>query len=1115
MSASMFESTLSKSTLLKVTLLVTALALSVSPVRAQTMFGRISGTVTDPSGAAIPAAKVVITNTDTQATRTEITDEHGFYVAENLSIGPYSVTADHPGFKRSQQTASTVVADGRLTVDLRLQIGDSSQTVEVVAESEALNSVSAEISQVVDKNQVDNLALNGRSYMELLTLVPGAVITNPDQFSVLTSLSATNQSVNGHRTNSNNMTVDGMVNLDGGANGSLINNISPDFTQEVKIQTSNFSAQYGRSSGVAFNLVTRNGTNDFHGAAFEYFRNDKLDARNFFSPGNTELRFNDFGYNVGGPILKNKLFFFGGEEWKRLRQQGAPIRASLPTTLELQGNFVGSGKTILEPGTKTPYPGNIVPASAITPDGKAIANVYNYATSQAAAFTNTPVANNAIFEVPNPLNYREDLVRLDYRINDKHTIYARFVDDSNVIYLAYGPGSVSSSYIPVVPENRNRPAKGALLSETWLISPTVVNEIHFGASWNGQRYQNLGDSWQRSTMGFTFQRVYNSVGPYASGIPDVNVQNFEQWKGPDQTLTSPITNLELNDSVSIVRGQHSIRTGVSVMRYRKDQNGRSNYDGSAVFNTSGNANTTGYALADALLGNFQTYTEAAYDPMGHYRFTEPGAFVDDSWHVSRKLTINVGVRYEYMMSLYSTVNNLANFVPSLYNPAQAVKVTSSGLVVAGSGNIYNGLQRVANGIDPSLAYLVPNATNPAVLGVPDGAPRGMYPSKSSWQPRFGFAYGLNEKTVIRGGFGTFYDRIQGNPTMYTLNNPPYVGSAQFQSGNLANIAGGAAVSAPWGTLQTMDPNLKTPYSEQVSFGIQRELPMHLFTEVDYVGSFGRHLLTEPDINQPSWSVLAAASSTANVNSLRPYAGYSIIQQFLSSGTSNYHGLQARIERRVGTVQFTAAYTFSKNLSDASSDTENNFNAFNVHAMYGPAYSSNAGSSIDVRHAFVSTVIWNLPALRNQARLVRTPLGGWQLSAIIHLQSGFYYSITGSTLIGTRLANYVGGPTQLPNAGPNGWFNPAAFTAASQGAWGTAGSGDVEGPGMKIYNLSVTKFFNIKADGKMNLRVRADFLNAFNNVNFQSPATTITSSGFGTISSAYPSRNIQLGVKLAF
>jgi hypothetical protein len=1080
------------------------------------MFGRISGNVTDPSGAAVPGAKVVIINTDTQATRTETTDERGFYVAENLPIGPYTVTVDHPGFKRTQRAGNFVVADGRVTVDLQMQVGDASQTVEVAAsQGGQLNTVSAEISQVVDKKQIDNLALNGRNYMELLTLVPGAVITNPDQFSVLTTLSATNQSVNGHRTNSNNMTVDGMVNLDGGANGSLINNISPDFAQEVKIQTSNFSALYGRSSGVAFNVVTASGTNRFHGAAFEYFRNDALDARNFFSPGNTELRFNDFGYDVGGPIRKDKIFFFVGQEWKRLRQQAAPIRATLPTTAELQGNFAGTGHTIYEPGTKNPYPGNIIPASQITPDGRAIANVYTYAASQAAVFTNTPVANNAIFEVPNPLNYREDLGRFDYRINDKHALYGRWVDDYNTIYLAYGPGSASSSYIPVVAENRNRPGKSVVLSETWVISPSLVNEAHVGGSWNEQRYQNLGDSWQRSTMGFTFQRVYNSVGPYASGIPDVTVQNFEQWKGPDQTLTSPITNIELNDTLSIVRGAHTIEVGGSVIRYRKDQNGRSNYDGNINFNTSGNANTAGYALADALLGNFQSYTEAAYDPMGHYRFTEPALFVDDSWKVSRKLTIDLGLRYEYMMALYSTVNNLANFVPSLYNPAQAVQITSSGQVVPNSGNIYNGLQRVGNGVDPAEAYLVPNATNPAVLAVPAGAPRGMYPSQNTWSPRGGFAYALNSKTTIRGGAGLYYDRIQGNPTMYTLANPPYVGSIQFQSGNLSNIGGGAMVSAPWGTIQTIDPHLKTPYSEQVSFGIQRELPLNLFAEVDYVGSFGRHLLTEPDINQPSWAALAAAPSTVNENTLRPYAGYSTIQQFISAGTSNYHALQARLERRLGNVTFTTAYTFSKNLGDAASDTANDYNYFDIHAMYGPLYSGNSGSSVDVRHSFVSTLVWNLPTLQNHSRLVRGPIGGWQLSGIIHLQTGFYYTVLGSTSIGTRVADYLGDNALMPNPSPNAWINPAAFAAAPTGRWGTAGPGSVEGPGMQIYNFSMTRFFNLKGEGRVNLRVRADFMNAFNNVNFQSPNTTVTNAGFGTIASAYPPRNIQLGMKLTF
>ena len=1092
------------------------LTIQVAPSFAQSMLGRISGTVTDASGAAIGGAKVMITNTDTQATRAETTDDRGFYVAENLPIGPYRVTVDHAGFKRSEQSGNSLVADGRLTVNIALQLGDSSQTVEVTAtQSEALNSVSAEIAQVVDQQQVDNLPLNGRAYMELLSLVPGAVITNPDQFSVLTSLSANSQAVNGHRTNSNNLTVDGLVNLDGGANGSLINNISPDFTQEVKIQTSNFSSQYGRSSGVAFNLVTKNGTNRFHGAAFEYFRNNALDARNTFSPSKTALRFNDFGWDVGGPIVRNKLFFFIGEEWKRLRQQAAPIRTTLPTSQQLLGNFAGTGKAINQPGNKTPYPGNIIPASQITADGKAIANVYRYGTSQAALFTDTPTTNNAVFQTPNPLNYREDLVRVDYRINDQHTLYGRWVNDFNTVYLAYGPGNANASYIPAFAENRDRPGKSVLASEIWVVTPTIVNEFHAGGSWSGQRYLNLTDRWQRSTAGFTFQRVYNSIGPYSSGIPSVNIQNFEQWKGPDQTLVSPSTNIEAADTISIVRRQHTIKAGVSVIRYRKDQNGRSNYNGSAVFNITGNPNTTGIALGDALLGNFQTYTEAAYDPIGHYRYTEPGAFVDDSWRISPKLTVNVGLRYEYLMALASTADNLANFVPSLYNLAQAVKLTSNGLIVPGSGNLYNGLQRVGSGIVQSESHLVPNFNSAAVLSVPTGVPRGLYNGEHTFAPRLGMAFTLNSKTVIRAGAGLFYDRIVGTPTQLALNNPPYVGSSQYQYGNLSNITGGVTVSAPWGTLQTIDPNLKTPYSEQMSFGIQRELPRRMFAEVDYVATLGRRLLSAPDINQPSWDTLAPASATANVNSLRPYAGYSIIQQFQSHGTSNYHALQMRLERRAGRLLFTTAYTFAKNLTDAASDTENNFNNFNLHAVYGPANSSSAAAAVDVRHAFFATVICRLPDLKERSRFLRAPLGGWQLSGISHLQSGFYYTITGSTLIGTRVADYSGGSALLPNPGPNGWINPAAFTAAPQSRFGSSGAGNVEGPGLQVYNLSAAKFFNLRPEGTVNLRLRADFQNALNHVNYQAPATTVTSIGFGTISGAYPPRNIQLGLKLTF
>jgi hypothetical protein len=1082
-----------------------SLAVLAFSLAAQTNFGRISGTVSDSSGAVIPGVKVIIIDQDTQAARPVTTDDHGFYVAENLPIGPYSVSLDHPGFKRAEQRGLNLVADGHLTANFTLQVGDSAQSVEVVeAAGEVLNTVSGEVAHVVDQEQVENVPLNGRAYTELLTLVPGAVVTNPDQFGTLTSLSATNQSINGHRTNQNNLTVDGVGNLDAGSNGSLINNVSPDFLQEVKIQTSNFSSEYGRSAGAAFNIMTRNGTNALHGGAFEYFRNDALDARNFFSPYNTELRYNDFGYKLGGPIKKNKIFFFIGEDWKRLRQQTAGTRVNLPTTAQLAGDFNGSGKTVNQPGTKTPFPDNIIPFSMITADGRAITNVYKTVIPMTAVFTNLPTSNNAIFQNPNPLDYRQDLARIDYRINDRHTLYGRWIDDYNSIYIATGPGGS----LPITPEIRDRPGKSALLSETWVAAPTVINEAHLGASWNSQHYWNRGDTWKRSTQGFAFQRIYNTFGPYVDGIPNVSISGgITGWTGPANTLISPTAEIEANDTVSIVRGQHTVRLGVMIMRNRKDQNGRSPYDGSISFNNSGNPNTTGYPFADALLGNYYTYTEAAYDPMGHYRYTEPAVFVHDSWKASRKLSLDLGLRYEYMMAMYSTVDNLSEFVPSLYDPAKAVRLDANGNIIPGSGNIYNGLVRVANGVNPGQAYLVPNANDPAVLSVPAGAPRGMYPSRNTFSPRLGFAYALNEKTVLRGGFGLYYDRLQGNPTFYTLNNPPYVGSAQYQFGNLSSIRNSATVTPPWGTIQTIDSHLKIPYSEQFSLGIQRELPYKLFAQATYVGTLGRHLLDEPDINQPAWAVLASVPSNTSTNSIRPYAGYSTIQQFESRATSNYNALQLYLARRAGRVMFTASYTFSKNLGDASSDTGNYRNAFNARAYYGPL-------TYDMRHALNGTFVWNMAALRNQSRLLRGPFGAWQLSAIVHVQSGFYYSITGnSKIVSGRLADYLGGAGLLPNPGPNGWFNPAAFTAAPQDRWGTSGVGNVEGPGLQQYNLSLTKFFSITE--RVKLRARADFINAFNCVNFQGPSTDSSSNDFGTISSAYPPRVIQLGLRLDF
>jgi hypothetical protein len=1080
-------------------------------IQAQTSSGRISGSVTDNTGAAVVNAKVVVTSTDTQEARAVTSDERGFYVITNQPIGRYQVEVNQTGFKRAIRTGIEIVADAHVTVDFRLDLGEMTQSVEVSAGvTEQLNTVSGELSRVIDTKDVENLALNGRNYTELLTLVPGAVVTNPDSFSVSTSLASNNQTVNGNRADANNLTVDGAYNQVAGSNTSLMNNVGADFIQEVKIQTSNMSAEYGRKSGPAFNIVTKNGTNAYHGAAFEFLRNDAVDARNTFSPTKTPLRFNDFGGDVGGPIKKDKLFFFAGIEFKRLRQLQQPTKQSVPSMAELNGDFSAVKATLNYPGTKTPIPGQIIPPSMLTTDGKAIANVYREQIATAAAYTNSASANNIILEPNNPLNFRENLLRMDYKINENNTVYGRWIEDSNQVIDPFG--TFSSSNLPVIPSNRQRPGQSFLVAETWVISAGLVNEARANASWASQNIPPYGDSWERSQYGFQYPSLYNG-GLYHDGIPSVSITGFANFKGPSFSLHSPSTDIQFSDTLSWVKGDHTIKAGALLIRDRVDQNGRSNYTGNITFNTSGNPNTSGNALADALLGNFRTYQEASADPLGFFRFTTPEAFIQDSWRVNRKLSLEIGLRYQWMQPMYTQQNNMVNFVPALYNPATAVSITTTGTVVPGSGNPYDGLIRAGNGIPSDQIGRVPGATSALVQSVPAGAPRGLYNAANLWAPRFGFAYSVDSKTVVRGGFGIFYDRPEGNLTFSQVNLPPFLQNSEFDNGNLATPSGGVpANTLPIATISAINPNLKFSYVEQYSLNVQRDLWKGLFLETSYVGALGRHLLREPNINQPSFAALSAnaALPTAQQVStiyLNPYKGYTTIQQYLSDSTSNYHALQAYLAKRKGAVFFTSGYTFSKSLGDSSSQTDNPENPANRHFNYGP-------TSFDRRHAFVGTFVWSLPKLANLNMYVKTIAGSWQLSGIIRLQSGQYFTPTASTAIGTRRAEYLGGPVlATSNRGPNNWINTAAFGPAPAGAYGNAGVGIIEGPGLQTYNLSLGKHFAIKE--RYDLRFQADFFNAFNVSNFNTLGVVQTTAGFGTLTAAYPARNIQFGFRLSF
>ena len=1125
---------------------------------AQTVVGRISGTVQDANGAVVPNATVKVINTANNSERTVTSDENGFYTITNLPVAIYRIEAEAKGYKKGLVSGQSVTADARLTVDLKLEVGEVSETVEIVgAAGETVNTTSGEVSRVIDQQQVQNLALNGRNYIQLLSFVPGVALLNDDQLELTTSLATNNQSINGNRGQTNNVTIDGGFNLQSGSNASQINNLGIDYIQEVKIQTSNFSAEYGRNSGAQVSLVTRSGGNDFHGSAFEFIRNDKLDARSFFAPVRPTLRFNNFGYSFGGPIIKDKLFFFGGQEWKYIRRLSAAQRRTVPSLAELNGDFsvrlrgpdgnVGSADdgvlrdpnnaantcvapvftngVVTTPAIRTGCFGgnnvalrNIIPTSRITTDGLAIANVFRTSIGLAAAFTNSPVGNNITFQQPNPLDYREDLLRIDYRINSKHNLYGRYIHDKNVLIDPFG--TFITTQLPTIPSLRQRPGTSIQLSHTWMISPTFINEAKTTGAWVAQRIPPEGELWKRETYGFAFQQLFFNGGRFENSIPDTTINGFASFFGAARSLLSPTTDINVSDTITLVRGNHTLKTGLSVTRNRIDQNARTTYAGQVDFNTGGNTRTSNNSFADALLGNFRTYSEQALDPMGFFRFTQTEAFVADSWKVNRKLSLELGMRYQYGLPIYTQANNMANFDPSLYNPAQAVTILANGNIdTTKGGNRFNGLVRAGNGVPAEELGRVPGGDSAEVRAVPTGAPRGLYEPHHYFMPRIGFAYSPfdDNKTSIRGGFGMYYDRIEGNLIFPSLSNPPYATSAQFQNANLSNITGGSSALAPFAQINAVNPELDTPYTMSYSLSLQRELPYGIFAEAAYVANLGRHLIRQPDINLPTFEQLranAAPGPNLNVNALRPFKGYTAIRMRLSDATSNYHGMQLYAAKRKGDLLMTTSYTWSKVLTTASGFNDNPEDPFNQKFNYGPA-------TFDRRHIFSITYTYTLKMFHRTRGFARAVLDGYEVSGVTRLQSGPYLTVTGqgpgaaNAALGNRRADCIGGDQLVPNGerGPNNWINRAAFTTAPDTRRGTCGVGTVEGPGAQTWDFSLRRRFAVTE--RFNLQFQADIFNAFNRTNFRDLESNLNNGGFGQISTSGPPRNIQFGLKLTF
>lgn len=1181
-------------------LLVVALLLALSPVWCQDIVGRISGTVTDPSGAVVPSANITITNEATRVSRTLTADRNGYYVADALPVGTYNVSAQQQGFKVVVKSGNVLVAGGLLTVDLRLELGQVSEKVEVQVAPVAVNTTSGEISSTLDSQQVQSAALNERHYGQLVTLIPGAEKAVLDQTTLLTTdLFGTNEAnVNGLRADGNEYSVDGGYNLDSGSNVSAFDDVGIDFVREVNVQASNYSAEYGRMDGAQVNVVTKSGGNQFHGAAFEYVRNNAFDAANaatkLSNPGasssvlNPALRYNDWGYDVGGPIKRGKLFFFGGQEWKRLIIAQGQRALTVPTGAELSGNFADTGLTLKAQGTVSAScigtysgttfvagsgTGNAINPSCITADGQAIASVYNVMETKAStarALTNSVTGNNAFFQPGAPTNWREDLIRVDFQPTPSQGFYLRYLHDNVDVLDAFGtfgPGGT----LPTVPTDRRRPGYNYQFGYTAIISSHLVNEARFNADWHKQHIIPSGASWQRSTYGFQFAPPLGLVGTFPTGIPYVQFTGTKGFPtsgpslftGPYFALLAPTVDIEPADNLTWQVQNHTLKFGVMYARNRKNQNSRpQSYNGAITFSPNGNPNTTGDAFADALLGNFQSFAQQSADPVGFYRFNDYEAYAEDTWKVTRKLTLDLGLRFMRTDPMYTQGNNVSNFDPSQYNPLAApvvsatggLSLNSSGLGLC-SGTIVqtgtpiqigcDGLVR-PGGVPPDQQGRVPvTYQDPTLLAaIPPTAARGLYNAQSLWEPRIGFAFSpfSSDNTVIRGGFGIFYDKPEGNLLggFGDASVPPWVTSVTYTNGNLSNICNGGCSSgaAPkptaYGLGGAVDPNLKVAQTMQYSLSAQREVSHGILLQAAYVGNLQRHLLRAADINAPAW---AAADNPANASlatvQIRPYLGYTDITQERSDANAHYNALQLSAIKRQSWLTFMLSYTYSKALGDASGYNDNVEQECPFTCLLSNGTTVSWGQfdygplDFDRRNVFSASYTLEEPFLRNRKGVEGAVLSGWQLSGITQYQSGHPITVVATQIMGvgsldtgfSRRANLVSGVPlysgySCGTTKSKCWFNPAAFALAPTTSAGNAPIRNIVGPTYFDTDFSLRKSFILPWEG-VSLTLQADAFNVFNHPNWGDPGASATGGGFGLIGSSNPPRQLQFAARFAF
>jgi hypothetical protein len=1039
----------------------------------QAFTASILGTVKDNSGSVVPQAIVTITNIATGNTTSAVSDSNGDFTVSLLPPGDYRVTVEAPGFKRSVQEPVTLLVDQRQHLDFSLELGQVSENVTVTAETSQVQADTATVGTAVTQAQTSELPLNGRNFLQLDLLIPGAQPTVKGS-----NLSGEGGSIEVHglRENSNSFWIDGMDN-ETEAIGELVVNPPQYSIEEFRVMSPTYDAEFGRTAGAQINVILRSGGNAYHGDIYLLLRNSFFDAKNFFDPPGRipAYRRGQYGADVGGRIKRDRTFFYAAFDGLTYAQ-GESASAIVPTEQEVHGNFSALSTPIKDPTTGLQFPGNIIPASRINQIG---ANIASYFPAPNTG-TNTLLVSPTGTDSDNVV-----ILKIDQILSSANHLTGRIAyEDINYNQ----PISQYSTYTNIpgfgLIENANHNYTTGI-NDTHTFSPNLLGEFRVG--WNRFEFhylQYLSQTNTEAALGITGVPSY--ALPRDWGFPQINMSGTYSNLGSSYPQYGPFDTTFVAPTLTWVKGKHTLKFGVDYHHFFSNYIQDGNIRGTFTFNGT----YTGNSLGDLLLGLPNQATIVDFrnlDSEYAYTLNEAAGFVQDSWQMSSGLTVTLGLRYEYMFPATEERNRFSSFDPSLGQLVQAGSDLAGcppGLCIAGGRTLFN--------------------ADPHEFG-----------------PRAGFTWSPTKSSrwAIRGGYGIFYElmlftnltALRSNLPDATTNTILGNGSTITLNNVFSNLAG-----TTYPTVAGVPQNWKAGRVQQFSFGVQRELLRDLILDVGYVGTRGDHLYGTLNINQPP-------PGPGTVQSRRPYPDYASINMTENEFSSHYDGLEVRLEKRFSNgIHLLAAYTHAKSYdnSSASGGTNTPQYAFNLADNWGL-------SSFDIRNRFVFSYLYDLPWGRGRKYLSKLPawedafIGGWKLNGIYTGQSGQPFTPvlpTDNSNTG-QLAdwpNVVGNPmVSTPTCQvhtPSCWVNPAAFAAAPKYSFGDVQRDALEGPGLQDWDFAMLKDF-VFAETRR-LEFRAEAFNVLNKVNFDNPTNTLGSS-FGRILTAEPARQIQLGLRFVY